>query len=66
MLKKIKGFFPVKFKTYIKKFKKYNAYNQLDKKLLKYVINTYWHYDVFGEHHYSGFDVVGHLIELKK
>jgi len=37
MLKKIKGFFPVKFKTYIKKFKKYNAYHQLDKKLLKYV-----------------------------
>lgn len=37
MLKKIKGFFPVKFKTYIKKFKKYNAYHELDKKLLKYV-----------------------------
>ena len=37
MLKKIKGFFPVKFKTYIKKFKKYNAYHQLDKKLLKYI-----------------------------
>ena len=37
MLKKIKGFFPVKFKTYIKKFRKYNAYHQLDKKLLKYI-----------------------------
>jgi len=37
MLKKIKGFFPVKFKTFIKKFKKYNAYHQLDKKLLKYL-----------------------------
>jgi len=37
MLIKIKGFFPVKFKTYIKKFRKYNAYHQLDKKLLKYI-----------------------------
>ena len=37
MLKKIKGFFPVKFKTYIKKFRKYNANHQLDKKLLKYI-----------------------------
>ena len=31
-----------------------------------YVINTYWHYDVFGEDDGSGFDVIGHLIELKK
>tara|TARA_B110000879_G_scaffold201590_1_gene276866 strand:+ start:56 stop:742 length:687 start_codon:yes stop_codon:yes gene_type:complete len=37
MLIKIKGFFPVKFKTYIKKFRKYNANHQLDKKLLKYI-----------------------------
>mgnify|MGYP001258798452 CR=1 FL=1 len=32
----------------------------------KYVINTYWYYDVFGDYETSGFDVVGHLIELKK
>ena len=31
-----------------------------------YVINTYWHYDIFGEHDDSGFDVIGHLVELKK
>jgi len=37
MLKKIKSFFPVKFKTYIKKFRKFNAYHELDKKLLKYL-----------------------------
>ena len=37
MLKKIKGFFPVKFKTYFKKLKKYKDYNEIDKKLLKYL-----------------------------
>ena len=31
---KIKGFFPVKLKTFLKKF---NAYHQLDIKLLKYL-----------------------------
>ena len=31
---KIKGFFPVKLKTFLKKF---NVYHQLDIKLLKYI-----------------------------
>jgi FkbM family methyltransferase len=34
---KIKGFFPVRLKTFFKKFKKFNGYNQLDVKLLKYI-----------------------------
>ena len=34
---KIKGLFPVKLKTFLKKFKKFNAYHQLDIKLLKYI-----------------------------
>ena len=34
---KFKDLFPVKFKTYLKKFKTYNAYHDLDKKLLKYI-----------------------------
>ena len=37
MLIKLKGLFPVKLKTYLKKYKKFNAYHQLDKKLLKYI-----------------------------
>jgi len=37
MLIKLKGMFPTKFKTYLKKFKKFNAYHNLDKKLLKYI-----------------------------
>ena len=37
MLIKLKGLLPIKLKTYLKKFKKFNAYNNLDKKLLKYV-----------------------------
>ena len=37
MLIKLKGLFPTKFKTYFKKYKKYNAYHNLDKKLLKYI-----------------------------
>ena len=31
-----------------------------------YVIHTYWYYDVFGEYEMTGFNVVGHLIELIK
>ena len=31
-----------------------------------YTISSYQYYDVFGEYDYTGFDVVGHLIELKK
>ena len=34
---KIKGFFPVRLKTFFKKYKKFNAYNKLDIKLLKYL-----------------------------
>jgi hypothetical protein len=37
MLLKAKGLFPTKLKTFIKKFRKFNAYNNLDKKLLKYL-----------------------------
>jgi FkbM family methyltransferase len=37
MLIKLKGLLPIKLKTYLKKFKKFNAYNNLDKKLLKYI-----------------------------
>ena len=34
---KIKGLFPTKFKTFIKKFRKFNGYDGLDKKMLKYI-----------------------------
>lgn len=37
MLIKLKGLLPVRLKTYLKKFKRFNAYNNLDKKLLKYI-----------------------------
>ena len=37
MLLKAKGLFPNKFKTFVKKFRKFNAYNDLDKKMLKYL-----------------------------
>jgi len=37
MLIKLKGLLPIKFKTYLKKFKKFNAYHNLDKKLLNYI-----------------------------
>ena len=32
-----KGFFPVKLKTFLKKFRKFNGYQGLDKKMLKYI-----------------------------
>jgi len=35
--KKIKSLIPIKYKNYIKKFRKFNAYNDLDKKMLKYI-----------------------------
>ena len=34
---KFKGLFPTKFKIFIKKFKKFNGYNGLDKRMLKYI-----------------------------
>ena len=34
---KLKGLFPTKIKTKIKKFKKYNGYNELDKKMLEFI-----------------------------
>lgn len=34
---KIKGLFPTKFKTFLKKFRKFNGYDQLDKKMLNYI-----------------------------
>ena len=34
---RLKGIFPVKFKTYIKKFRNFNGYEGLDKKMLKYI-----------------------------
>ena len=37
MLIKLKSLFPTKFKTFLKKFKKFNGYHNLDKKLLKYI-----------------------------
>lgn len=37
MLIKLKGLLPIKFKTYFKKFRKFNAYHALDKKLLNYI-----------------------------
>ena len=33
----LKGLIPVKLKTKIKKFKKYNGYNELDKKMLEFI-----------------------------
>jgi FkbM family methyltransferase len=33
----LKGFIPVRFKSFLKKFRKYNSYNNLDKKMLKYI-----------------------------
>ena len=37
MLIKIKSLFPVKFKTFIKKFRKFNGYNNLDKQMLNFI-----------------------------
>ena len=34
---KFKGIFPVKLKTYFKKFKKFNGYDGLDQRMLKYI-----------------------------
>ena len=34
---KLKGLFPIKFKTFIKKFRKFNGYDGLDKRMLKYI-----------------------------
>ena len=34
---KFKGLFPTKLKTSIKKFKKFNGYNELDKKMLEFI-----------------------------
>jgi len=36
-IKKIKGLFPVTLKTFIKKFRNFNADNKLDLKMLKYI-----------------------------
>ena len=33
---KLKGFLPTKLKTNLKKFKKFNGYNDLDKKMLEF------------------------------
>jgi len=35
--KKIKSLIPNKYKNYIRKFRKFNAYNDLDKKMLKFI-----------------------------
>ena len=32
-----KGFFPVKLKTFLKKFRNFNGYQGLDKRMLKYI-----------------------------
>lgn len=37
MLKKIKSIFPIKFKTFVKKFRNFNSYNNLDKQMLEYI-----------------------------
>jgi FkbM family methyltransferase len=37
MLIQLKGLLPIKFKTYLKKLNKFNAYHNLDKKLLNYI-----------------------------
>ncbi len=34
---KLKGLFPIKFKTFIKKFRKFNGYDGLDKRMLRYI-----------------------------
>ena len=34
---KLKGLFPIKLKTFFKKFKKFNAYHDLDKQMLEYI-----------------------------
>ena len=34
---KFKGLFPTKLKTSVKKFKKFNGYNELDKKMLEFI-----------------------------
>ena len=34
---KLKGLFPIKFKTFLKKFKNFNGYDGLDKRMLKYI-----------------------------
>ena len=34
---KIKGLFSTKFKTFLKKFRKFNGYDQLDRKMLNYI-----------------------------
>ena len=34
---KFKGLFPTKFKTFCKKFRKFNGYDGLDKRMLKYI-----------------------------
>ena len=34
---KFKGLFPTKLKTSIKKFRKFNGYNNLDKKMLEFI-----------------------------
>ena len=41
---KLKGLFPVKLKTYIKKFQNFNGYDGLDKKMLKYINYTNGYY----------------------
>jgi len=37
MLKIFKNFIPLKFKTFIKKLRKFNTYHDLDKQLLEYI-----------------------------
>ena len=37
LLIKVKGLLPVKFKTFLKKFKKFNGYQELDKRMLEYI-----------------------------
>ncbi len=37
LLIKFKGLFPVRFKTFLKKFKKFNGYQGLDKRMLEYI-----------------------------
>ena len=37
ILIRFKGLFPTKLKTLVKKFKKFNGYDGLDKRMLKYI-----------------------------
>ena len=37
LILKLKGIFPTKFKTFIKKFRNFNGYDGLDKRMLKYI-----------------------------